>query len=106
MAVRHGFKNLLTQPFPEFHNPLLMTGRTEVATFTRKCKQVLVTAIAAPDPRKTVMEDTAIQITVNYVTNIGPEKPVLSRKLFIIFILFSNRLHDYQGVLDIGSKLF
>ena len=34
MTVRYGLEDLFAEPFPEFHHPFLMTGGTEVATFT------------------------------------------------------------------------
>jgi hypothetical protein len=33
MRVRDGFDYVLAKPFPEFHYPLLMTGRAKVTAF-------------------------------------------------------------------------
>ena len=37
-----------------------------------------MSAIAAPHPGKSQMQIAAVQIPVNHVSGIGPEKPVLS----------------------------
>jgi hypothetical protein len=34
VAVGDGFEDFFTEPFPEFHNSLMMAGRTEMATLT------------------------------------------------------------------------
>ena len=34
MTVRYGLEHFFTEPFPELHHPLLMTGRAEVAALT------------------------------------------------------------------------
>jgi hypothetical protein len=77
MAVRHGFQDLFTNPFPEFHHPLLMTRRTKVPSFARKFEQKLVAAFATSDTCKTIMKDTAIKIALYNVFHIGTEKAIL-----------------------------
>jgi len=83
MSVRNRFDDLMTQPFTEFHHPFLMTGWTEMATFARMGQQILMTAIIASDTRKTVMQNSAVQISINHLPNIRtvesilPLKPVL-----------------------------
>ena len=36
MTVRYGLEDFFTEPFPEFHRPLLMTRWTEVAALARE----------------------------------------------------------------------
>jgi len=84
MAVRNGLEYFFTQVFPKFHYPFLMTGWAEMATLTRKCKQVLVATIATPDTCKTVVQDSAIQIAVNHLLHIRPEKTILLGKALIV----------------------
>lgn len=76
--------DLLAEPLPEFHDPLLVAGWAEVPAFAGKRQEILVTAVLTSDPGKSVMEDTAVEISINDVLHIGTEKAVLFFKpLFI-----------------------
>ncbi len=46
-----------------------------------------MTTIATPDTCKTVVQDSAIQIAVNHLLHIRPEKSVLFRKTLVIDLL-------------------
>jgi len=64
-----------------------MTGRAKMpalvpqggisASLQHKRQKVFMPAIKAPHPGKPQMQITAVQIPVNHVPDIGPEKPVL-----------------------------
>jgi hypothetical protein len=45
MTVRYGLEDFLTEPFPEFHHPLLMTRWAEMAAFARKSQKVFMAAV-------------------------------------------------------------
>ena len=92
MTVRNGLKDFLTEPLPEFHHPLLMTGRTEVAALTREGQKILVAAIPASDPGKAVMEDAAIEVTVNDRFDIRKKKAILFGKTVVVDLLKSLKM--------------
>jgi hypothetical protein len=87
MAVGYGLEDFLTQPFAKFHHALLMTGGAEVPALTRKSQQIFVTAGFTFHPREAVMEDAAVQKTINHLFHIGPEKPVPGGEPLVIDLL-------------------
>jgi hypothetical protein len=64
MTVGHLFEDIHAEPLPEFHHALLMAGRTEMPSFTRKGQQVFMAAVFAFNPGKAVAQIAAIEITV------------------------------------------
>ena len=87
MPVRYGLEDLLTQPFAKFHHALLMTAGAKMPALTRKPQQIFVTAFFTFHPREAVMEDAAVQETVDHLFHIRPEKPVPGGEPFVIDLL-------------------
>ncbi len=77
LAMRYLFEHLLAQPFTELDDAFLMPGRAEMPAFTGKRQKVFMAAIATSHPGKSQVQVPAVQIPVNHVPDIGPEKPVL-----------------------------
>jgi hypothetical protein len=77
MTVGHLFENIHAKPLAEFHHALLMTGWAEVAALAREGKQVFMSAVFAFHPGKAVAQITTIEITVDYLLDIGPPETVL-----------------------------
>jgi len=77
MPVRNLLEDFHTQPFPEFHHALLVTGRAEVPAFTGECQEVFVAAVFAFHTGKTMLQIAAIQITVDHLCDIGPPETIL-----------------------------
>ncbi len=71
MPVRNGLEDFFTQPFPEFYHPFLVTGGTKMSSFARKCQQIFVTAFSTLDPCEAVMQDAAVQVSVNDLLYVG-----------------------------------
>ncbi len=46
--------------------------------FSRKGRQVLVAAVFARDTREAVFRDTAVQVPVNHLANVGAKKTIWS----------------------------
>jgi len=84
MPVGNLLENVHAQPFPEFHHALLVTGRAEVSSFTRERQQVLMAAVFAFHAGKAVAQIAAIQITADYLFDIGPPETIISGKPVII----------------------
>ena len=63
-----------------------MKGKGGAVWIARQCKQVLVPTIATPDTGKAIVQDTAVQITVNHLPHIRPEKPILFREPLVIHL--------------------
>ena len=68
MPVGNLLEHVGTEPFPEFHHPLLMAGRTEVKIF--------VVAIRALHPGKAVVQVATFQVSVNDLLEVGSPEPV------------------------------
>jgi len=58
-------QDTFTQPLTKFDDMLRVTGGTEVATFAGKCQQILMIAVVAFHPGKSIIQDSAIKILVN-----------------------------------------
>ena len=84
MTVGNGLEHFFTQIFPKFHHPLLMTWWTEMAAFAWKSQQNFVTAVSTPDACKAIMKDAAIEVAINHLSHIGPEKAILLGKALIV----------------------
>ena len=59
------FQYFFMELFTEFHNTLLMTGRTEITLLAGEREEVLMMAVIAFDPGKTLVKVAAVQILVN-----------------------------------------
>ena len=94
MAIRHMFQYLLAQPFPEHNHPLLMAGRAEMPALARKRQEIFMPAIATSYPGKTQMQIPAVQISVNHVPDIGPEKSIL-----ILVSIIPNHFQFFKMIL-------
>ena len=64
-AMGNSLQNLLAEPLAEFHEPLLVTGRTEMSPFASKGQEIFVSAILAPDPGESVMGDATVKIAID-----------------------------------------
>jgi hypothetical protein len=87
VPVRNRFYNFPAQPLAELNHPLLVTRWAKVAAFTRKSKQILMAAIPASYPGKTVFQNAPIQIAVYDLLNVGSQKTVLPCEPLIIDLL-------------------
>ena len=65
VGVGDRLQDFFTEPFPEFHHPLLVTGRAKMAALTGKGQKILMTAVPTLNASETVVEDAAIKITVD-----------------------------------------
>ena len=84
MAVRDCLDHFLAEPFTEFHHPLLMAGWREVSSLTRECQEVFMSTVLTSYSCKSVMQDTAIKITIDNLSDIRPEKAILSLMSMLI----------------------
>jgi hypothetical protein len=64
-----------------------MAGWAKMAALTRESQQIFVTAVFTFHPREAVLEDAAVQETVNHLPYIGPEKSVTGCEPLIIDLL-------------------
>jgi len=87
MAVRNCLDHFLAEAFSEFHDPLLVAGRAEVAALARERQKILVPTVLASNPGKSIMRITAIKISVNNPSHITPEKAILPFKALFIDLL-------------------
>ena len=78
MTVGNLLENIHTEPFAKLHHALLVAGWTKVATLAGKSQQVFMAAVFAFHTGKTVASIAAIEITVNYLFDIGSPEAVLS----------------------------
>ena len=88
----NGLENLLAEPLAEFHDPLLVTGRTEMSAFASKGQEIFVSAILAPDPGESVMEDATVEIAIDDLLYIRAEKAILPGKEVVINLLKSLKM--------------
>ena len=52
-----------------------------MSSFARKSEEIFVTTLSTPDSRKAIMEDAAIEITVNNKFDIGTKETILFKKM-------------------------
>jgi len=64
-----------------------VAGWAEMAALARKCQQKFMAAAFTFDPCKAVMEDAAVQKTIDDLFDVWPEKPVPGCEPFIIDLL-------------------
>ncbi len=76
--MRHMFQYLLAQPFAELDDSFLVAGGAEMTALAGKRQEVFMSAIATPHPGKPQVQIPAVQIPVNHVPDIGPEKAILT----------------------------
>jgi len=93
MPVGNLPKYVGTEPFPEFHHPLLMAGGTEAcprenggdgacparAGFPLRFnigQKIFMVAIPALHPGKAVVQVATFQVAVNHLLEVGPPEPV------------------------------
>jgi hypothetical protein len=76
MPVGNLLEHLGTEPFPEFHHPLLMAGGTEMTALTGEGQKIFVVAIPALHPGKAVVQVPAFQVAVNDLLKVGTPEPV------------------------------
>ena len=84
MTVRYGLEHFFTEPFPEFHHPFLMTRGAEVAALTREGQKILMAAVFASNSGEAVMEDAAIEVTVDDHFDIRRKKAILFGKTVVV----------------------
>jgi hypothetical protein len=53
----------------------------------RKGQKVLMAAVPAAHPRKAVVQVAAVQVAIDYMADIRPEKPILALKTLFIDLL-------------------
>jgi hypothetical protein len=70
MPVGNLLENIHAEPFPEFHDALLMARWTEMTALAGKGQQILVTAVFTLHPGETVVRVAAVEITVNDLANL------------------------------------
>jgi predicted DCC family thiol-disulfide oxidoreductase YuxK len=69
-----------------------MTRRAEVTALTREGQKILMAAVFASDPGKAVMEDAAIEVTVNDHFDIRTKKAILFGKTVVIDLFKSLKM--------------
>ncbi len=76
MPVGNFLEHIGTEPFPEFHHPLLMAGRTEMTAFAGEGQKVFMVAIAELHPGKAVVQVATFQVALNDLLEVGSPEPV------------------------------
>jgi hypothetical protein len=98
--VRHGLDDIAAQPLTEFHHTLLMARGAKMPPLARKGQKVLMTAGPATHPRKAVVQVAAVQVAIDHLPDIGPEKPVLPLKTLLIDLLEGLKMILYTLVIE------
>jgi hypothetical protein len=98
MAVGYLFEGIHAEPFPEFHNPFLVTRRAEMSSFTRKRQQVFMAAVFAFHAGKAMVQIAAVEITVNHLLKIRTPESVLSGEMFIVVLNKGFKIVLYTAV--------
>jgi hypothetical protein len=80
MPVRNLLEHVGTEPFPEFHHPLLMAGGTEMASLAGEGQKIFMVAIPALRPGKAVVQVTPFQVALNDLLEVGSPEPVRLRR--------------------------
>jgi hypothetical protein len=65
-----------TEPFPEFDDPLLMAGGTEMTALAGEGQKIFMVAIPALHPGKAVVQVATFQVAGNDLLEVGPPEPV------------------------------
>jgi hypothetical protein len=87
MPVRNRLDHFKTKPLAKLHYALLMAGWAKMPALARKRQQIFMPAISTSHPGKTIMQITAVQVTLDYSSNIRSEKTILSLKSVFIYLL-------------------
>jgi len=66
---------MAAKPLAEFHHPFVMTRWAKVSALARKGEKVLMAAVGALDPGKSVVKVTAMQVAVDDLPHVRPKKP-------------------------------
>jgi hypothetical protein len=77
MPVGNLLDDVRTEPFPEFHQALLMTGGTEMAALAGEGQKIFMVAMPALHPGKAVVQVAAFQIAVDDPIEVGTPEPVM-----------------------------
>jgi hypothetical protein len=62
--VRNLIEQVGTEPFPEFHHPLLMAGGTEMMALAREGQKIFMVTIPTLHPGKAVVQVVIFQVAV------------------------------------------
>jgi hypothetical protein len=83
MSVGNLPEHVGTEPFPEFHHPLLMAGGAEACPrenggdgACRRSQKIFMVAILALYPGKAVVQVATVQVAVNDLLEVRPPKSV------------------------------
>jgi len=76
MPVGNLPENEGTEPFPEFHHPVLMVGGTEMTVLAGEGQEIFMVAIPALHSGKAMVQAFAFQVAVNDLSKVGTPKPV------------------------------
>ena len=76
MPVGNLLEYMGTEPFPEFHHPLLMAGRTEMTALAGESQKIFMVAIPAHHPGKALVQVATFQVAVNDLLEVRPPEPV------------------------------
>ena len=76
MPVKNLPEDVGTELFAEFHPPLLMAGRTEMAALAGDGKNIFMMKIPALHSAKAVVQLTKMQVAVYDLLEVGPPKSV------------------------------
>jgi hypothetical protein len=84
MPMGNGLDHSMAEPFSKFDDSLLVAGRAEVPALARESQKILMATLRAFDAGKSIMEVTAVEIPLNDLLDVRPEKPILFFKPFLI----------------------
>jgi hypothetical protein len=76
MPMGNLLEHVGTEPFPEFHHPLLMAGGTEMTALAGKGQEIFMLTIRAFHPGKAVVQVATVQVAGNDRLEVGPPEPV------------------------------
>jgi hypothetical protein len=76
MSVGNLPEHVGTEPFPEFHHPLLMAGGAEMTALAGEGQKIFMVAIPALHPGKAVVQVATVQVAVNDLLEVRPPEPV------------------------------
>jgi len=91
MSVGNLPEHVGTEPFPEFHHPLLMAGGAEACPrenggdgACRRSQKIFMVAILALYPGKAVVQVATVQVAVNDLLEVRPPKSVRPFELLLV----------------------
>jgi len=87
MPVGYSPEQLFAKPFTKFHYPFLVAGWAEMAALAGKSQRIFVTAASTFDPCKNIVQDAAVQKSVDDLFDIGTEKAVPGCEPVVIDLL-------------------